>query len=567
MTRARPAAERPSRAGDQPLLAMPRPSADGSATARVEALVLVALLAMSLASRLWVLNAAGQLSSDEAVPGLMARHILVNAEFPAFFWGQDYFGAAEEYLIAAVFAIFGIFGGPWPWLVFVPALIASLVLVVLTWSIANWIGPRPAGLVAAVPMAIASPIFTRDLVSSGGGFALSFALILGAWLCVMCGWPAGSSRSLTWTDATDRSVGWIALFSFLAGFAFWTWQPALAALPPLLLLLLLRRRRVWRPRLLVAAVVPALVGLFPMLLFNAQNGWPTLSSLVRKAGEAQPTGAGQLGPLATVGSLLMLALGGGDDSAGGANQVQGALLAAALIGVPIACLALAVARPTPTSWRRATGVSLVLVAAALHTFAAYEVTRYFVPAFAAACVMAGVGLALLVSWLAGAGRVAAGALLALLVASNLTEYPQTAGWLAGADLSSIQETQVALAALQQRGLVTGYADYWAAYPLTYLSGERIIVAPDLPFLWRARTDRYPPYSERVGAVTDPRRLFALVDQRCALAPIVAPLDAAGATYRLDPVARWTLMWDLRVRPGTAADTLAAWRSAIEQSSC
>jgi hypothetical protein len=146
-------------------------------------------------------------------------------------------------------------------------------------------------------------------------------------------------------------------------------------------------------------------------------------------------------------------------------------------------------------------------------------------------------------------------------------YPGAADLLASPDLGSVQETRLALAALQERGLATGYADYWAAYPLTYLSGERVVVAPALPFFWRARTDRYPLYSRQVDAVTDPEKLFALVDRRCALAPVLAPLDATGATYQLDPVARWTLVWDLQVPQERAADTLAAWRAAIEQATC
>jgi hypothetical protein len=43
-------------------------------------------------------------NSDEALEGLMARHI---RELPIFFWGQGYKGVPEVYLSAAAFAIFG----------------------------------------------------------------------------------------------------------------------------------------------------------------------------------------------------------------------------------------------------------------------------------------------------------------------------------------------------------------------------------------------------------------------------------------------------------------------------
>ena len=41
--------------------------------------------------------------SDEAVEGLMARHVL-NGELPAFFWGQAFKGVPEVYAAAGAFA-------------------------------------------------------------------------------------------------------------------------------------------------------------------------------------------------------------------------------------------------------------------------------------------------------------------------------------------------------------------------------------------------------------------------------------------------------------------------------
>ena len=43
-------------------------------------------------------------NSDEALEGLMARHV---RELPVFFWGQGYKGVPEVYLTAIAFAIFG----------------------------------------------------------------------------------------------------------------------------------------------------------------------------------------------------------------------------------------------------------------------------------------------------------------------------------------------------------------------------------------------------------------------------------------------------------------------------
>jgi hypothetical protein len=115
---------------------------------RAELLALGALVGVGLLARTWILVAGGQFSSDEAVPGLMARHILTAHELPVFYWGQDYFGAAEAYLIAGLFWSFGF----WPWLVFVPAVLASCALILLTWRLGTLLGPSPAGVIAAIPM-------------------------------------------------------------------------------------------------------------------------------------------------------------------------------------------------------------------------------------------------------------------------------------------------------------------------------------------------------------------------------------------------------------------------------
>ena len=200
--------------------------------------------------------------------------------------------------------------------------------------------------------------------------------------------------------------------------------------------------------------------------------------------------------------------------------------------------------------------------AVLHTLAAHQAARYLVPVVLGAYCLAGATLARVFA------RFPAGSAVAVLFAGvvfgvgNLRLYADPPVPLGGVHLSSIADTQAAVAALGERGLTTGYADYWTAYPVTYLSGETIVVAPSVPFLWRARTDRYPPYTQQVDSVLDPTRLFVLVDRRCSAAPHVKPLDDAGAAYKTDDVGRWLLVWDIQPPSGSELATLLAWRSAM-----
>ena len=69
--------------------------------AQLAALVFVA--AVTIAARLpFLLRGSRFFDSDEAVEGLMARHVLLG-ELPLFLWGQRYKGVPEVYLTAAAF--------------------------------------------------------------------------------------------------------------------------------------------------------------------------------------------------------------------------------------------------------------------------------------------------------------------------------------------------------------------------------------------------------------------------------------------------------------------------------
>src|SRR5471032_1487292 len=68
---------------------------------------LLLLAALTIAARLpFLLHGDRFFDSDEAVEGLMARHVLLG-EHPAYLWGQHYKGVPEVYAAAAVFRSVG----------------------------------------------------------------------------------------------------------------------------------------------------------------------------------------------------------------------------------------------------------------------------------------------------------------------------------------------------------------------------------------------------------------------------------------------------------------------------
>src|SRR5918911_5468156 len=68
---------------------------------------LLAMLLVGLVLRLAIIaSPLGEIDGDEAVVGLMARHIAFVGERPVFYWGQPYLGSLEAFTAAPLFKLF-----------------------------------------------------------------------------------------------------------------------------------------------------------------------------------------------------------------------------------------------------------------------------------------------------------------------------------------------------------------------------------------------------------------------------------------------------------------------------
>src|SRR4030081_1555217 len=68
---------------------------------------LAAAVVVGLATRLLIIaSPLGEIDGDEAVVGLMARHIAFLGERPVFYWGQPYLGSLEAFSAAPLFRVF-----------------------------------------------------------------------------------------------------------------------------------------------------------------------------------------------------------------------------------------------------------------------------------------------------------------------------------------------------------------------------------------------------------------------------------------------------------------------------
>lgn len=246
----------------------PRPLATGRLAAYHW--VLGGLLVVALAVRLAVLaSPLGELDGDEAVVGLMARHIAFLGDRPVFYYGQQYLGSLEAFTAAPLFRLFD---SSTALLKLVPA-IYSLGFLWLSMTLARrLLGDGPA-LITGAYLAVPPAMWAVWSTKARGGYAE--LLFLGEALLLATLWVAEPTRR-------PRARGGLA-WGWLAGLAFWTHLLAVVYLVPCAVYLVARRRRRWSGLELGLALVGAVVGMAPMLLYNLSNRFPTIAALLQPA--------------------------------------------------------------------------------------------------------------------------------------------------------------------------------------------------------------------------------------------------------------------------------------------
>jgi hypothetical protein len=149
------------------------------------------------------LGGAVVFDSDEAIVGLMARHILQGAR-PVFFYGQAYMGSLDAWLVAGVFALFG------PSVGAIRAVQGVLFLahVGLTYLLARrWSGDEVVASLSALLMAWPPVLLTLYTSVSLGGYVET--LVLGD-LLLLLGWKLATERKRVWAGGPcwARWRGW-----------------------------------------------------------------------------------------------------------------------------------------------------------------------------------------------------------------------------------------------------------------------------------------------------------------------------------------------------------------------
>ncbi|MCC7359367.1 MAG: hypothetical protein IT317_07815 [Anaerolineales bacterium] len=483
---------------------------------------LLALLGLAAALKL-TLEGLGVVpfNADEAVVGLMARHIL-QGERPVFFYGQAYLGSLDAWLTAGAFAVLGqtVLTMRLVQLALYLGTVATTYALGLKIYRSQWL----AG--AAVLFMVVPPVLVTLYTSAtlgGYGEALLFGNLL-LWLALdlPIGRPAAGGR---WRGGRGWA-GW-ALFGLLAGLAFWTFPITLAyTLPALIYVAIAAGRQSARLlRILLAVGLGAAAGAAPWLAYTTTHGLLTLAETTGAAISGASSPVLVFAAFAHLFNFLLF----GPTVVWGMRPPWGA----AFLALPLVPFALAVhigatgvglrrlvARrdaAAPGRWLLAGVMLFTILGFVFSPFGADPSGRYFLPL----TVPVALFMAETLHWFRlrrrqqgrrSVWRKWFGQLLALgLVAfywwgnvQAAVAYPP--GFTTQFDAVARVDPRplpALIAFLRAQGETRGFTNYWVEYPLAFASQEDLLFVARLPyhedFRYTDRDSRIPAYEAAVAA--------------------------------------------------------------------
>ncbi|HEV2459996.1 MAG TPA: glycosyltransferase family 39 protein, partial [Ktedonobacterales bacterium] len=500
----------------------------------VEWALVTALLAAGMAYRvILILRGWRALNSDEAVLGLMARHIAFHGELPLFVWGVQYEGAFESYVAAPFFALFGSSTA---------VLHLSAQLLVVAFLAAMYVLARAAyGRIAALltlGWLAFGPLFAiKTETQTIGGYQemllLGALLLLGTWSRLREREPLPATRR-AWVRCLATYVG----IGACIGLGLWSSLLIAPAMLVALVALVAERRRELRQGGALALAAGALLFGAPDLIYQVTHAFPALAEGLQIGGAHFSPAALFVQVVTTLAVAVPTVLGSPKVCPGVPQGFSGpASCTLPNLGLSLAAVAVfvwaawqcwvvlrpilrhAADAPAASEARAQVWLRGMLIVAAGMTLVTYMVSaqsainptsanRYLTPLFLSAPVLFGTlweasapGVRqageLLRSRMAKAGRSASGAsaypwrsgpgaaafasalLLALLLTLDVIGCvgaiakpidPQTLG------LPAPGQDEQLIVYLEGHGVHTFYGDYWTVYRLVFESNERLIGA-------------------------------------------------------------------------------------------
>lgn len=456
------------------------------------ALVMAVAFLVSLA---WCLTKGRMVEGDDAIMGLMALKISRGEEFPVFFWQAHYSGPVASYLAA-----------PLHWL-FEPSplVLHSVIIPIHTFYSAGiyflarpWLGQREA-MIAALFAALPGQLFPYSAL---GGFTESMAFV--PWLLLLC---------LGESERSKRPNLRLLCGGLLCGFALWVFP---LAFPPVLACFICLYKA-HGGKAVTISLAGCFLGLLPAIGYNISQPGASLLRLFARPLTLDRQAASHMLSSEGIISFFLQLLGKWAYSS-----------YHALLSIPQFTLSLFGFAPDATVWGNISGLiaffalffglwtcfrhrenektiprailTTVIITYCFLVLFGLNRDRYLIPIF----LIIPLGLASTIQRLTDSlgRRVSTIAVVFILLINCLANFWDTQ--------TRYPDYQGLARFLQANGLISGYANYTTAYPLVYLSNERLIYTPAFN---DSQYDRHAEYTARVAQAENPTFVFA--DQRSA----------------------------------------------------
>ncbi len=148
------------------------------------------------------------LDSDQAIVGLMARHIL-DGEFPIFYWGENYEGPVESYFASIIFFLFG----SSRLTLSLSPFVFSLIFILLVYRLAKEMFNEKVALMAMLIVCASPPYLIWYSILAKGNYMQN--LVFGTLLLLM------TYRFIAKENDEKTVLRYYILIGFTAGFAWW----------------------------------------------------------------------------------------------------------------------------------------------------------------------------------------------------------------------------------------------------------------------------------------------------------------------------------------------------------
>jgi hypothetical protein len=253
----------------------------------VEWALFATLLAAGTAYRVvLILRGWRALNSDEAVLGLMARHIAFHGELPLFVWGVQYEGAFESYVAAPFFALFGSSTA----VLHMSAQLLVVAFLAAMYVLARAAYGRTAALLTLGWLAFGPLFAVKTETQTIGGYQemllLGALLLLGTWSRLRERELLPGSRA-AWVRCLATYVG----IGACIGLGLWSSLLIAPAVLVALAALVSERRRELRQGGALALAAGALLFGAPDLIYQVTHAFPALAEGLQIGGAHFSPGA------------------------------------------------------------------------------------------------------------------------------------------------------------------------------------------------------------------------------------------------------------------------------------